>query len=95
MEQRFQETSWIGNSFQRSFANTGFKYAVGVAQWDGERSQSLITGCAKYLPVCFGEVPFRDTMVFRHGVHIDTCYNNRVVATQDFACYCSCAEGSV
>jgi len=28
----------------------------------------LIAGGAKFLPVGFGEVPFRDTMVFRCGV---------------------------
>ena len=83
-----------GIAFQSSFANTSFKEAIGVAQWDGERSQSLITGGVKFLPVCFGEVPYWDTMVFRCGVRIDICWNSRMVTAQEFVCYCAYAEGS-
>jgi len=69
----FERLLGLWNSFQSSFANTSFKEAIGIAQEDGERSQSLIAGGAKFLPVCLGEVPFRDTMVFRCGVRIDIC----------------------
>jgi len=67
----FKRLLGLWNSFQSSFANTSFKEAIGVAQRDGERSQSSIAGVAKFPPVCFGEVPFGDTMVFRYGVRID------------------------
>jgi len=61
----FKRLFGLWNSFQSSFANTNFKEAIGVAQLDGERSQSLIAGGTKFLPVYFGEVPFRVPMVFR------------------------------
>ena len=50
----------------------------------------MIAGCAKFLPVCLAEVPFRDTKVFRRGLPLD----NRVVASQKFACNRGSAEGS-
>ena len=71
-----------GTAILRDFLDCGIAFRAAsrpiVSKRGNRRSsaiwrkrQSLIACGSKFLPVCFGEVPFRDNMVFRCGVRID------------------------